>query len=124
MHPEFIEIFDERNRHNILETTWGRILNIDDRNKILEIKKGRKTAIQFHAKANKTFIVIKGKILFIWVNTKTGDEESNIICPGMAVCVNALQPYRLCGFYSETSMVIECASMKGPIDTYKIHPEG
>lgn len=89
--------------------------------KFMQIEKGSKCSLHFHAKKEEIFFITFGSILFVWINTEDGKEESQVLIAGDSVYVPKLLPHQfMCN--SEKACFIECSTHHEDSDSYRVRP--
>ena len=106
-----------------VEKLWGSefwIVNNEKYcSKILHFEKGKRLSMHFHKMKDESWYLLKGKLMFYWIDTTVGKVVSQTFDKGQAVRIPPGLPHQLLAL--EDSDVIETSTQHFDSDSYRIY---
>lgn len=106
---------------DIVEKGWGReliVVNNDYCGKILEFKKDASFSFHYHDNKSESFFLLKGKMLFSYIDLNNADLKQIEIWPGTVIHIPRGNPHKLNAI--EESTIIEFSTHHDDSDSYRI----
>ena len=85
--------------------------------KLLIFKKDAEFSTHAHKLKRESFLIFKGSIEFIWIDTENAEKESRVLTEGMVVEIPRLLPHRVRAL--EDSVIIEISTTHFSEDSYR-----
>ena len=101
---------------------WGREIWIHNSEqycgKILEFDEGKKFSMHFHKIKTETWYVLKGRLLFEWIDFEKGNLHDVIVNEGETIHIPAELCHRLTAH--EPSQILEVSTQHFDEDSYRV----
>lgn len=88
--------------------------------KILTLKQGKRCSMHFHRNKSEIFFVIQGEMLFVWIDTVNGQEQTQQLVAGDSVFVPPCLPHQFCGASVVDCVFVEASTHHEDDDSYRV----
>jgi len=106
----------------IVKKGWGHelIFHSDDDycGKILHFNKDGKFSMHYHMEKRETWYLLKGAIIFKYIDPKTAEQHQSLFKQGQTMIINRGMPHQLIAL--EESDIIEVSTPDNPEDSYRV----
>lgn len=105
-----------------IEKGWGheKIITNSEKycGKILHFNEGGKFSMHYHLKKDETFYVIKGSLIYKWINTETAEVNESVIYMGDVIHITPGLPHQLIAITE--SEIVEVSTQHFDDDSYRV----
>ena len=86
--------------------------------KALYIDKGEKFSMHFHSEKHEVWLVVSGKVICDWIDTRTATRNEATFSRGDCIEVQRNTPHQLYGV--ENTVIVECSTPHYDYDSYRV----
>lgn len=90
--------------------------------KILTVEFKKSCSLHYHMKKEEIFFIVKGSIVFDWIDVNTGELHTITLFAGDSVYIPVGMPHRFLGADEGGSIFVGCSNHHGASDSYKVKP--